>query len=57
MNSEKFNKIEKDLLNKINLLKSDNSDKGGKKLQKLRSKLIKHRLENQHIWKDSDLWY
>lgn len=57
MNLEKFNKIEKDLLNKLNLLKSDTSDKGGKKLQKLRLELIKHRLENQHVWKDSSLWY
>ena len=57
MNLEKFNKIDRDLLNQINLLKSDNSDKGGKKLQKLRSKLIKHRLENQQFWKDSTVWY
>jgi len=57
MNLEKFNEIEKDLLNKINLIKSDTSDKGGKKLLKLRIELIKHRLENQDVWKDSNLWY
>ena len=57
MNKEEFNKIEKDLLNKINLVKSDNSDKGGKKLKILVTKLTKHRIENQNIWKDSNYWY
>ena len=57
MNKEEFNKIQKDLLNKINLIKSDTSDKGGKKRKILISKLVKHRLENQNIWKDSNYWY
>lgn len=57
MKKDKFDKKELKLLKKIVILESDLSEKKSKKLQSLRQKLIKHRLENQQWWKDSTFWY
>lgn len=57
MKKDKFDKKELKLLKKITVLESNLSEKNYKKLQSLRKKLIKHRLENQQWWKDSTFWY
>lgn len=57
MKKDKFDKKELKLLKKIVILEGNLSEKKSKKLQSLRKKLIKHRLENQQWWKDSTFWY
>lgn len=57
MTEDRFKKIEFKLLEKISILEAHPSDSNFKKLQALRKKLIKHRLENQNWWKDSTFWY
>lgn len=57
MKKDKFDKKELKLLKKITVLESNLSEKKSRKLQSLRKKLIKHRLENQQWWKDSTFWY
>ena len=54
---QKFDALEKYLLNQISQLESEKTDKSKKKVLKLRKELVELRLNNPENWSDFNLLY